>query len=85
MYHAFENKLLCSFCNFVLRRLYASSMHLAPIVQMGTCSFISRAQLRLLVTKAVASSNMLLHLSSSATAAATKHGAGGPLQVHNYL
>lgn len=60
-------------------------MHLAPVVGMEMCSFISGAQLSLLVTKAAASSNMLMHLSSSATAASTKYGAGGPLQVHKCL
>lgn len=56
--------------------LLRSKYTLYPVARVGRCSFISRAQLRLLVINAAASSNLMLRLSSSA--AATHGRAGRP-------
>lgn len=59
--------------------LLCSKDILSSVVRAGRCSFVSRAQQRLLTISAAAFPNLLLHLSPPAPAAVTDHQAGGPL------
>lgn len=59
--------------------LLCSEDILSSVVRAGRCSFVSRAQQRLLTISAAAFSDLLSHLSHSAPSAVTDHRAGGPL------